>query len=230
MPLGALRPSPLVEQATEHLREQITGGHWPVGTRLPGETSLARTLGVGRSTVREALRALAEAGLVRARQGSGVFVVATEAAADWPLRLRRAAVTDVYEVRMIVETQAARLAAARRTDEDVTALEAALEARRAAADGGDAAFVDADIALHAAVVAAAGNPVLSDMFAEFVPALRDGLIGLVDLLGLRDTDRNIGDRSHAALVDAIRHGDADAASGVLEAELNQTLALLHRTA
>ena len=130
---------------------------------------------------------------------------------------------------MIVETQAARLAAARRTDEDVSALEAALEARRAAAGGGDAEFVDADIALHAAVVAAAGNPVLSDMFAEFVPALRDGLIALVDLLGLRDTDRNTGDHTHAALIDAVRRGDADTASGVLEAELTQTLALLHRT-
>ncbi|GAA3096677.1 hypothetical protein GCM10020001_011150 [Nonomuraea salmonea] len=45
MPLGSLRPSPLVEQATEHLREQITQGEWPVGTRLPGENTLAKTLG-----------------------------------------------------------------------------------------------------------------------------------------------------------------------------------------
>ncbi|MCZ9342078.1 GntR family transcriptional regulator, partial [Streptomyces sp. TRM76130] len=42
MPLGALRPSPLVEQATTNLREQITSGEWPVGTRLPGETTLAK--------------------------------------------------------------------------------------------------------------------------------------------------------------------------------------------
>ncbi|NUT43021.1 MAG: FadR family transcriptional regulator, partial [Thermoactinospora sp.] len=183
MALGALRPSPLVEQATQHLREQITGGHWPVGTRLPGENALAKTLGVGRSTVREALRALAGAGLVQARQGSGVFVIAAEPAEDWPARLRRAAITDVYEVRMMVETQAARLAAARRTDEDVAAIEAALEARERAAGGDDAGFVDADIALHAAVVAAAGNPVLTDLFAEFAPALRERLIDMVELLG-----------------------------------------------
>lgn len=77
-----VRPSPLVEQAAARLREQITGGAWPVGTRLPGETTLAKELGVGRSTVREALRALAGAGLVRPRQGSGVFVIATEPAED----------------------------------------------------------------------------------------------------------------------------------------------------
>ncbi|MER6512235.1 FadR/GntR family transcriptional regulator [Nonomuraea sp. NPDC049655] len=227
MPLGALRRSPLVDQAVQHLREQITEGHWPVGTRLPGENALAKTLGVGRSTVREALRALAGAGLVRARQGSGVFVIASEPAEDWPARLRRAAITDVYEVRMMVETQAARLAAARRTDEDVAAMEAALQARERAAGEDDAAFVDADIALHAAVVAAAGNPVLTDLFAEFAPALREGLIDMVGLLELRGHDRNPGHDAHAALVAAVRDGDAAAAGDLLQAELEQTLARLH---
>ncbi|MFI6923282.1 FadR/GntR family transcriptional regulator [Nonomuraea spiralis] len=227
MPLGALRPSPLVDQAVQHLREQITGGHWPVGTRLPGENALAKTLGVGRSTVREALRALAGAGLVQARQGSGVFVIASEPVQDWATRLRRAAISDVYEVRMMVETQAARLAAARRTDEDVAAMEAALQARERAADADDAAFVDADIALHAAIVAAAGNPVLTDLFAEFAPALREKLIDMVELLGLREHDRTPGHDTHAALVAAVRDGDARAASDLLQAELDQTLAHLH---
>ncbi|MFB4291973.1 FadR/GntR family transcriptional regulator [Nonomuraea sp. ATR24] len=229
MALGALRPSPLVEQATARLREQITGGHWPVGTRLPSENALAQTLGVGRSTVREALRALTGAGLVQPRQGSGVFVIAAEPAEDWPARLRRAAITDVYEVRVIVETRAARLAAARRTDDDVRALRAALAARRAAAGGGDAAFVDADIALHAAVVAAAGNPVLTGLFAEFAPALRERLIDLVELLGLRHDDANPGDDAHARLVEAVEAGDPDTAETVLQTELDQTLALLRKT-
>ncbi|WP_214415725.1 FadR/GntR family transcriptional regulator [Sphaerisporangium fuscum] len=226
MALGALRPSPLVEQATRHLREQITQGHWPVGTRLPGETTLAKTLGVGRSTVREALRALAGAGLLQARQGAGVFVIATEPAEDWPARLRRAAVTDVYEVRMLLEVQAARLAAERHTTEDLTALRDALQARRAAAARGDDEFVDADIALHSAVVAAAHNPVLTELFTEFVPALRGGLIDLVGLLGLRSADANPGDDSHAALVEAVARGDADAAGRTIQAELEQTLARL----
>ncbi|MES4905233.1 MULTISPECIES: FCD domain-containing protein [unclassified Streptomyces] len=229
MPLAALRPTPLIEQAAARLREEITGGHWPVGTRLPGETTLAKTLGVGRSTVREAVRVLAGAGLVRARQGSGVFVVATEPAEDWPARLRRAAVTDVFEVRMLVEVQAARLAALRRTDADLTTLNAALDARSAAAAGDDAAFVDADIALHAAVVGAAHNPVLTDLFAEFVPRLRQALIDLVDLLALRTGATgtpNPGDEAHSALVRAVERGDADTAGRVLQAELEQTLTRL----
>ncbi|WP_328750659.1 FCD domain-containing protein [Streptomyces sp. NBC_00285] len=219
MPLGALRPSPLVEQAAERLREQITAGHWPVGTKLPGETTLAKELGVGRSTVREALRALAGAGLVRPRQGAGVFVTATEVAEDWPTRLRRATVTDVYEVRMAVEVHAARLAARRCTAQDVTAMEHALEGRRAASAASDAAFVDADITFHAAVVAAAHNPVFTDLFREFTPVLREGLTELLALTALRATDPNTADEAHAALVRAVADGDAEGAAEILRGEL-----------
>ncbi|MEU9317968.1 FCD domain-containing protein [Streptomyces sp. NPDC048295] len=224
--LGPLRPSPLVEQAADHLREQITEGRWPVGTRIPGETTLARTLGVGRSTVREAVRTLATLGLLQSRQGAGVFVIADRVTEDWPARLSRAAVTDVYEVRMLIEVQAARLAARRRTDEDLAALDAALSARRAAGAGGDAEFVDADIVLHRTVVAAAHNPVLTDLFGEFAPVLRQGLVDLVELLGLRREDPGHGDAAHDALVRAVVAGDAESAGRVAQAELEATLARL----
>ncbi|MEU9289121.1 FadR/GntR family transcriptional regulator [Streptomyces sp. NPDC048275] len=226
MSLGALRPSPLVEQATERLRDQITSGEWAVGTKLPGETTLAKSLGVGRSTVREALRALAGAGLVQARQGSGVFVIATEPQEGWSTQLRQAAITDVYEVRMLLEVEAAQLAAQRRTDDDLDVLNAALARRREAATGSDAEFVDTDIALHATVVAAAHNPVLTGLFTEFVPVLRRGLIDLVALLDLRSGDPNHGDDGHTALVDAVTRGDSEAAGRTLREELKQTLALL----
>ncbi|MBE8472750.1 FadR/GntR family transcriptional regulator [Streptomyces justiciae] len=221
---GPLRPSPLVEQAAERLRAQIAAGHWAVGSKLPGETTLAKELGVGRSTVREALRALAGAGLVQPRQGAGVFVLATEPTDDWPTRLRRAAVTDVYEVRMAVEVQAARLAARRRTPEDVTAMELALAGRRAASLRDDGAFIDADIAFHATVVAAAHNPVLADLFGQFTPVLRQGLLDLLTLTGLRTHDPNTADEAHEALVRAVADGDAEAAAAVVRQELEDPFA------
>ncbi|MEV1026177.1 FCD domain-containing protein [Streptomyces sp. NPDC050264] len=218
-PLGPVRPSPLVEQAAERLRARIAEGVWPVGARLPGETTLAKDLGVGRSTVREALRALAGAGMVRARQGAGVFVTALRPVEDWPARLRRAAVGDVYEVRTLLEIQAARLAAERRTDDDIAAMRAALEGRRAAAGGPGDAFVDADVALHAAVVAAAHNPVLTDLFTEFAPALRQGLIELLGLVDVQRAERDHGDAAHAELVDAVAAGDAERAGRATREEL-----------
>ncbi|MBD0671557.1 FadR/GntR family transcriptional regulator [Streptomyces sp. CBMA156] len=220
--MTALRPSPLAEQAAARLEEQIRAGQWPVGGKLPGEVALAKELGVGRSTVREALRTLAAAGMVQSRQGSGVFVTADRPTGDWASRLRRAELAHVYEVRTVVEVQAARLAAVRRTEADLVALDAALAVRRAAGGAGDAAFVDADIALHTAVVAAAHNPVLDDLFAQFAPVLREQLVVLVGLFGLRAEDPDHGYGSHADLVLALHDGDPEAAGQVLAAELEAT--------
>ncbi|MFI5657612.1 FadR/GntR family transcriptional regulator [Streptomyces sp. NPDC051684] len=218
-PAGPLRPSPLVEQAAERLRAQIADEMWPVGTRLPGETTLAKELGVGRSTVREALRALTGQGMLQPKQGAGVFVTALRPVEDWPTRLRRAAVADVYEVRTFLEVQAARLAAERRTDEDVAAMRSALATRRTAAGGPGDAFVDADIALHATVVAAAHNPVLTDLFAEFAPALRQALIDLLALVDVRGAEQDHGDAAHAELVEAVAAGDPETAGRAAHGEL-----------
>ncbi|MBV2156449.1 FadR/GntR family transcriptional regulator [Kitasatospora sp. SUK 42] len=221
--MPALRPSPLAEQAAALIEERIRTGEWPVGGRLPGEVALAKELGVGRSTVREALRTLAAAGMVHSRQGSGVFVTSDRpSGGDWATRLRRAELAHVYEVRTMVEVQAARLAAERRTEADLAAVDAALAARHAAGEGDDTAFVDADIALHTTIVAAAHNPVLDDLFAQFAPVLREHLVALVGLFGLREGDPNQGYESHAELVRALHDGDPEAAGRVLAAELEAT--------
>ncbi|WP_031070139.1 FadR/GntR family transcriptional regulator [Streptomyces sp. NRRL WC-3742] len=225
-PLPPLRPSPLAQQAAERIEQQIRTAVWPVGGRLPGEVTLAKELGVGRSTVREALRTLAAAGMVQSRQGAGVFVTADRPAEDWPSRLRRAELAHVYEVRTMVEVQASRLAALRRTEADLLAVDAALAARQAAGEGDDAAFVDADIALHTAIVAAAHNPVLDDLFAQFAPVLREHLVALVGVFELRAMDRNHGYAAHAELVRAVHEGDAERAGRVLAAELEATRARL----
>ncbi|MFD5461588.1 FadR/GntR family transcriptional regulator [Kitasatospora sp. NPDC127059] len=225
--MAPLRPSPLAEQAAALIEERIRAGEWPVGGKLPGEVALAKELGVGRSTIREALRTLAAAGMVHARQGSGVFVTSDRpTAGDWATRLRAAELAHIYEVRTMVEVQAARLAAERRTAADLTAVDAALAARRAAGGADDSAFVDADIALHTAIVAAAHNPVLDDLFAQFAPILREHLVELVGLLGLREGDPDHGYDAHAELVRVLHEGDPAAAGRVLAEELESTRAQL----
>ncbi|MER7850504.1 FadR/GntR family transcriptional regulator [Kitasatospora sp. NPDC096077] len=226
--MPALRPSPLAEQAAAQIEERIRSGEWPVGGKLPGEVALAKELGVGRSTVREALRTLAAAGMVHARQGSGVFVTADRPSTgdDWATRLRAAELAHIYEVRTMVEVQAARLAAERRTAADLAAVDAALAARRAAGGAKDKDFVEADIALHTAIVAAAHNPVLDDLFAQFAPILREHLVELVGLFGLREGDPNQGYDTHAELVRALHAGDPAEAGRVLAAELEATRARL----
>jgi DNA-binding FadR family transcriptional regulator len=222
VPLTSLRRSPLVDLAVAQLREQVLSGQWPVGGRLPAETELAQRLEVGRSTVREAVRALVHAGLLDTRQGSGTYVRSVTPEADWEPRLRRAAVLDAYEVRQALEVQAARLAASRRTEADIAALRAALaERERARARGKDARFIELDLAFHRAVVAAAHNPLLAEMFDSFVAVLREALLAVVTDSGLGDVG---ADAAHARLADAIEAGDAAAAERATHDHLDPTAA------
>lgn len=217
--LTSLRRGPLVDLAVRHLREQITSGAWPVGGRLPTEMELAGALGVGRSTVREAVRVLVHAGLLDTRQGVGTFVTATSAIPDWDARLRRARVLEVYEVRQALELKAAVLAAERRTPQDIERIERALaERNRTRAGGSNVDFVDADLAFHRAVVAAAHNPLLEDVFAFFATALREGLLKLVadELADARDSGH------HDRLTAAISAGDAAAAARATAENLEVT--------
>ncbi|MFC4944041.1 FadR/GntR family transcriptional regulator [Pseudonocardia sp. GCM10023141] len=226
MSVRPVERSSLVEQTAAELDRIVRSGEWDVGDRLPGEVELGRLLGVGRSTVREALRSLISSGQLEARQGAGTFVASPTAVPGWERHLRRAAIADVYEVRIALELEAARLAAARRTPADLVALDAAMAARGRAE--GPAAFVDADLAVHRAVIAAAHNPVLTDVFASFTTALREALLDLVRDEDLRTADdHDEATRAHHDLVTAIRAGDAAAAVLATRHNVEDTLAQLH---
>jgi len=121
----------LVNQVIDQVGHEITTGRWAVGDQLPSVADLAVELDVGRSTVREAVQALAHRGVLSVRQGRGTFVAATGAEEPgWGAWLRRAEVLDVYEARRGLEVDAARLAALRRTPDDLTAIEGAAGDRR----------------------------------------------------------------------------------------------------
>ncbi|KPI18998.1 GntR domain protein [Actinobacteria bacterium OK074] len=198
----------LSDQVITRLRQQITSGVWRVGTRIPTEPELVEQLGVARNTVREAVRALAHTGLLEIRQGSGTFVRATsELAGMMRSRFADAATDDVAEVRGALEARAARLAAARRTPEDLERLDALLARReRAWASGERDAFVDADTAFHLAVVAASHNTVLVQLYADLGEVIRESLRGHFggELLAEQYMD-------HGRLVEAVRRGDVSAA-------------------
>ncbi|MFD7238002.1 FadR/GntR family transcriptional regulator [Streptomyces syringium] len=209
MPLNSPRRSPLVDQVIAGLRNQITSGEWPVGSRIPTEPELVEQLGVARNTVREAVRALAHNGLLDIRQGSGTYVAATsELAGVMRRRFAQADPLHVAELRSALETKAAGLAALRRTDADLRQLDTLLERRERAWDSGDAErFVEADATLHSAVVAAAHNEVLAELYADLGSVVRDFLRADVgpELRPEAHTD-------HARLVAAIRDQDEATAS------------------
>ncbi|MFF5337494.1 FadR/GntR family transcriptional regulator [Streptomyces sp. NPDC013181] len=209
MALTSTRRSALADQVIAQLRNQITTGEWPVGSRIPTEPELVEQLGVARNTVREAVRALAHNGLLDIRQGSGTYVVATsELAGVMHRRFASADPRHVAELRSTLESSAARLAAVRRTERDLKQLDALMKRREETWAAGDAeAFVDADSTLHLAVVAASHNDVLTELYADLGDLLRDYLRGDV---GEDLTPRTPMD--HSRLVEAIRAGDAETAA------------------
>ncbi|HEX6872168.1 MAG TPA: FadR/GntR family transcriptional regulator [Micromonosporaceae bacterium] len=209
MPLRAPERGTLVPKVIAALQAQIASGEWRVGERIPPEPELAAALGVGRNTLREAVLALVHAGLLERRQGSGTYVVGSrELASAVARRVADAHLAEVVEVRRALEVEAARLAALRRTEADLIALDAALQAREEAWRGGDAGrFIDADVILHQSIVAAAHNRVLSELYADFSAALRTSL---ADLLGPDLASAPYVD--HARLVAAIRSGDPGSAA------------------
>jgi GntR family transcriptional regulator, transcriptional repressor for pyruvate dehydrogenase complex len=151
------------ELVAERLLDQIRDRHLTPGDVLPPERELVQVYAVGRSSVREALRMLESQGLIASR-GDGAFAVANlrnpfDQSLDLLLRIDQASYANLFEVRRILEGEAAALAASRRTAADLRAMESVVEDMD---DGlsSEQRFISADLAFHMAIAAASGNPVL----------------------------------------------------------------------
>ena len=203
--------TPLAEQAADLLLERIRAGEWTLGSKLPGENTLGPQLGVGRSTVREAIRRLAGQGVLATRQGAGVFVTALDIVEDWSASLQKADINSVIEARIAVEVEAAALAAERRSPAELRAIRKAANWRDSQRTDIEA-HVDADLAFHRSVVVASHNPIIIDLFDSFTPRSRKSMIELLRINGEfgSDADQN----AHTSILDAIADGDGQTASAL----------------
>lgn len=205
MPLVTARRSGLVDQVIEQLRDTVARGEWPVGLRIPNETVLVASLGVGRNTVREAVRALAHAGILEVRQGDGTYVRATSEVSGALRRLCGAEWRDVLAVRRALEVEGARAAAVRRTDDDLAELRALLARRDACLAGGDTdEFARADAEFHLAVVRSSHNATLTELYRGLMEAIT------ASVASGQDADVEVVD--HGVLLEHIAAGDVEQAA------------------
>ncbi|MGW0736306.1 FadR/GntR family transcriptional regulator [Streptomyces sp. NPDC002851] len=207
MALQAAGRRSLVDTVVDQLRAQLTGGEWAVGDRIPTEHALAQQLGVGRNTVREAVRVLVHAGLLESRQGQGTFVRSAADPAAVLRGMRHAGALDVTEVRVALEAEAARLAAARRDTHDLLRLRAALATLREEGDR-DA---DADMAFHMAVVEATHNSAFIEVYRFFSVQVHEVLVNALGDQDMPPVDID----GHEALVAAVEAGDPTAADAAV---------------
>src|SRR6476660_6221960 len=112
MTLSTSHRQPLADEVTAKLRQMIHSGEWQLQQRIPSEPELMAGLGVSRGTLREAVKALAHSGMLEVRRGDGTYVRAVSEISGAARRMYQEH-TDVHvlEVRVGLDTQAARLAA-----------------------------------------------------------------------------------------------------------------------
>lgn len=174
MEQGITRRS-LADEVAARLQQQIAAGKYKVGDQLPIEPELMQQFGVGRSSIREAIKLLVNSGLLRVQQGLGTFVADNTGVGE-PLaqRLKRSELPDINEVRQLLEMKIAEKAADHRTAKDIKKIRQYLGEREQAANAQNiAACVEADINFHNAIADASGNPILADLYKSFSARIKD---------------------------------------------------------
>jgi GntR family transcriptional regulator, transcriptional repressor for pyruvate dehydrogenase complex len=207
LPLAQASRRKLADTVTEQLLQAIRD--LPPGTRLPSTQELTRRLGVGRSTVREALNGLATLGMVEIRHGMGV-VVSAGASVGWgqdpvSLALAKGVTRDLLEARQIVEIANARLAAVRRTELDLRDIEASLGAHERCLDYP----IKPASEFHVLIAEAAHNEVLVGVFRSFFkPMIARGPVLYERLNGFGQWELE----QHRWIYEAVRDQNADEAA------------------
>lgn len=204
----------------DHLRREISLGRILPGERLPPERKLAEQLGVARETLRQALRVLEGSGHITVTRGTAGGAVVQDSAPNpdlvlHELRARRDELFALVEFRAAIESESASLAAGRRTDADLAAMEEAQEHLSASANKDESRRADTEF--HLAVAAAARNAHLSW-------AIEDARAAMFDPVDLASFDfvMESSHTQHQRVIDAIRSGDASEAAAAMRDHLEHT--------
>jgi DNA-binding FadR family transcriptional regulator len=214
-----LRRVGLIDQAAARFRDEVVSGRWPVGERIPTEVALVAEFGIGRNTVREALQSLVHAGLLRREQGRGTFVISrSELTGTLERQLAGGTRRHYLELRLALDSTAASLAAASRTDADVVLLRELRDRREAAWSTDDPdARASADLDLHRAIVEATHNPLYVTLYSSMLDVFA------VHMRDEENEDEDAAHRHHHELVEAIADADADRAAATVAAIMDPFL-------
>jgi GntR family transcriptional repressor for pyruvate dehydrogenase complex len=216
------------ERIADRLLTSVALGHFVVGQRLPSERELAARLEVSRASVREAIQRLTALGhlTVRRGNGGGAFVQAT-AGVGAEQAVRRTLVPQwdrlehLLDLRRLVERQTAQTAAERRTRADISAINRALHDYQRAGDDRESSR-QADLALHTAIAAAAGNPLLVDLSLRIRHEVSLGS----DAEPYSPRARRRALVQHPALVQAVVDGDPTTAAALADEHFSLTEEML----
>jgi GntR family transcriptional regulator, transcriptional repressor for pyruvate dehydrogenase complex len=217
--LEPIRRSRIYENIVEQIQGQIQAGELHPGDQLPPERVLAETFRVSRASVREALRALELRGLIEGKQGGGTFVRALSgddliAPMASALLAGHAELSQLMEVREMIEPHIAELAAARATPEAIAEMDELLERQAARVQHGEIP-IEEDTAFHNALAVSTGNAVLLRLLNLIVDLLEESRARWFQSAD-RPTKSLVG---HRKVLAAVKRHDAPAAYQTMLAHL-----------
>ena len=218
-----IKPKRISDQVFDQLRELIFRGEFKAGEKILTERELAEAFGVSRTSVRDAINKLVVIGLLDQKQGQGTFVRSPESKEKSLLATmmesQDASITDLLEVRMGLECNAAAMAATRAVEKDLQFMAKSIEEMRKEVKSGRLG-TEADASFHMAIAYAANNPLQIFIMKNFYDFMFTGI--KVNLEGLYQIPGNIDIilDQHTTIYQAIRDHDPEAASQAMKRHID----------
>src|SRR5579863_10214430 len=217
-----VRTSRLYEQIVQQIEDSVLNGTLKPGDQLPAERELAQRLGVSRTAVREAVKALREKGLVEAYSGRGTFITdgtsqAARQSFDLMIKVgQQEGAPHLAELRLILEPGIAALAAVRAKEDDLAAMREAVAVMDRAQDDPEA-YIEADLDFHLALAETVANPLILSLIDSIVGLLREQRIKIFNVEG----GPQRGQFHHKRILEAMEQRDPAMARSAMSAHLDQ---------
>ena len=216
----------LTTAAFEQLIANVVDGTWKAGDRLPPERDLCRQFGIARTSLREALKAMELVGMLNSRVGHGTFVCPRSEFLSRPMLwaftgIDKTELSHVMDSRLVIEVGLAGLAAERATPDQLLEIDRAVQAMGDCIARNES-ILDADMAFHAAISDAAGNPLLKSSLQMLRNLMRRGILFKLLLPGVMPSIL----KDHVAISKAIRQRKPVAARKAMRRHLETTMDLV----
>ncbi len=224
--LSNIKSKLLAEQVQEQIYQYILEQQYETGSRIPNEFQLASRFGVGRSTIREAVKLLISRGVLEVRRGSGTYVVSTAPTDLDPLGLlqfedKMGLALDLANVRLMLEPGIAEMAALNATEEDIQKLRELCDVVEHKILAGES-YIQEDIAFHTCVAACAKNKVVE----QLIPIIDTAVLMFVNVTHTQLKEETI--HTHRNVVNAIADHDPIGARGAMMTHMTYNRELICR--
>ncbi|WP_022829436.1 FadR/GntR family transcriptional regulator [Sphingobacterium paucimobilis] len=163
--MNRIQKKSLAQEVAEALQYSIERGAFAINEKLPTEPELMQKFNVGRSTIREAIKYLAQSGFVKVQQGLGTFVISSNSNSALDDKIERADFADIFEVRQLIELKTVEKAASNRSSAQLDKMKKQLAKRQKYAQSGDTLnCIQADVDFHILVAESCGNAILDQLY------------------------------------------------------------------